>query len=437
MVKLCAMTSSSTYLPGVFQQEQPLCRSTKDFLSVGPSTGRKQEMLRSGLLHPGSPLVGDPMKPMGWLFSDEGARLDSTTRKPVLIDVQDTRPNSILFSFGISEHYTKRQKIMQYLMSGSSETEKDRLDLLSSLTGMQTSAIEMRLRSLLSRDDGVCLFEDGDDESRSSIVYPSNFYAQKQLLDPVADLAQLSKMTVHPDGRVLFTGPEVEMKDLLSIFSEFHMSKNLVKENKQPMLVPHFTRLDFNEPQMNIHGSSLKTETMSFTPLKSLETIKLRPSPKRRSTRKAGREEDLCRRSRFNAFESLLSVVLDKNRGKAAISSLKKSGPELPQLLTQISAGIAGTGLAVLFSVVCNVSNGKTPFYTATLLNIGLGSAMVWLSWAVNKLRDTIVHISRSSSKPSKVSFNEKEMLRKVDNNMNEIFFRAASIIGIVVLKFA
>ncbi|KAF5175405.1 Helicase [Thalictrum thalictroides] len=434
MVELCAMASSSTYVPGVFQQEQPLYRSAKEFLSVVPCSGRKQEIVRSGLLHCTSPLVGDPLKPMGWLFSDQGARLDSNTRKPVLIDVQDARPNSILFSFGISENYTKHQKIMQYLMSGSSETEKDRLDLLSSLTGMQTSALEMRLRSLLPRDDGVCLYEDIDDESRSSILYPSNFYAQKQLLDPVADLAPLSKMTVHPDGRVLFTGPEVDMKDLLSIFSEFHLSKNSMKGRKQPMLVPHFSRLDINEPQMNIHGSSLKTETMSFTPLKSRETIKLRPSPKKRSSRKAGREKDLCRRSHFHACESLLSVVLDKNRGKAAISSLKKSGPELPQLLTQFSAGIAGTGLAVLFSVVCNVSSGKTPFYAATLLNIGFGSAMVWLSWAVNKLRNTIVHISRSSSK---VSFNEKEMMRKVDNNVNEIYFRAAAIIGIVVLKFA
>lgn len=419
--------ASSTYVPGLVHQERALCRTPKECLSIVPSGGRKQEMLRSSLHQLRSPLVGDPLKPMGWLFSDQCSRID-----PV-VDVQDAHLNSILLSFGISEHCTRRDQILQYLISGMSDVDKYGLDfsVISGLIGVQASATKLRLQSLVPRVDETCPYEVRGNESLSSIIYPSDFTAQRPVMDCVRDLPATSRFTVHPDGGALFTDAEVKMKDILSVFTEFHVSN---KWKKQPMLVPHFARLDTCESQMNIQGPSLKMETMTFTPTKSPETIKLKPMPKKRSSKKASREKDLCRRSNLHAFESLLSLLLDKNRGKAAIISVKKSGPELSQLLTQFSAGIAGTGLAVLFSIMCKVSSGRTPLYGSTMFSTGFGSALVWLSWAVNKLRDTIVHINRSSSK---VNFNEKEIMRRVDGNVNEIFFRSATILAIAVLRFA
>ncbi|KAF9606591.1 hypothetical protein IFM89_026853 [Coptis chinensis] len=479
MVELCLMiASSSSYVPGLlFHHEQALCRSSKEVLSVVPSSGRKQEILRSGT-----------RSPMGWLFSDQ------SDRKPVLIDVQDTRPDSMHFSFGISEHYTRREKIMQYLVSGSSVSDKDGLDfsLLSSLTGLQTSAIEMRLRSLGVHGDGRYLYEVGDDESQPSVVYPSDYYMQKPLLDPMADSALFSKIRVHPDGRALFTGTEIEMKDFISVFAEFYPSKKSVEWRKQSLLVPHFTRYGYLNPFMKVKtyretrdratyeyswiffddgnhdifpfekllfvytlfsaydfvvgtgkpkaGPIVIVRLSSFPLVSDLnwhfspETVKLKPSPKKRSSRKAGREKDLCRRSSFHAFECLLSLILDKRCGKEALLSVKQSGSELPPLLTQFSAGIAGTGLAVIFSVVLNVSSRKAPFCAPTMLNTGFGFGLVWLSWGVNKLRDTIAHISKSSSKPG---FNEKDMMRNVDRSVNDIFLRAATIMAIAVLRFA
>ncbi|KAL5701660.1 hypothetical protein ACHQM5_026975 [Ranunculus cassubicifolius] len=436
MVELCIMASSSTSVPGLFHQEQGLLyKSNKECLSIVPCNGRKQEsMLRFQLSSSSPPLVGDPMKPMGWLFSDQSSTtrvVDPTTKNSLLIHVQDAHPNSVHLSFGISENCTRRENMLRYLLSGSNEPMNNELDfsVISSLTGIQTAATEMRLRSL---------YEVRGSESHPSLMYPSQLRAPKTLLDPMVQLAR-SNFTVHPDGGVLFTGTDIEMKDVLSVFTEFHLSNNW---RKQPMLVPHFPRLDTDESYFNIRAppmKAVKAELLTYTPMKSPETIKLKPTPKKRSSKRAGRdqelrEQDLCRRSNFHAFETLLSLVLDKNRGKSAILSVKKSGPELSQLLTKFSAGIAGTGLAVLFSVVCKVSSGRTPIYASTVLNTGFGSALVWLSWAVNKLRDTVVCISRNSSKPS---VNEKEMMRKVDKNVNEIFLRAVTVMAVVVLRFA
>lgn len=126
--------------------------------------------------------------------------------------------------------------------------------------------------------------------------------------------------------------------------------------------------------------------------------------------------------------------MVNKKHGKTTILSLKKSGPELPDLLNQFSAGIAGTGLAVIFSVVCKLACGRVPFCASKLLNTGLGVGLVWLSWAVNKLRNTIVYVGKNAGKLDK---NEVEMMERVDNSVKHIYFRAATIMAIAVLRLA
>lgn len=137
----------------------------------------------------------------------------------------------------------------------------------------------------------------------------------------------------------------------------------------------------------------------------------------------------------FHACESLLSLMVNKRYDrKTAILSLKKSGPELPELLTQFSVGIAGTGLAVLFSVLSKLACGRVTFGGSKLLSTGFAFGLVWLSWAVNKLRDTIVYVSKNAGK---LSLNEEEMMRRVDKSVNSIYFRAATLMAVAVLRFA
>lgn len=157
--------------------------------------------------------------------------------------------------------------------------------------------------------------------------------------------------------------------------------------------------------------------------------------PKQKNGKKVGRDRDLYTRNYFHACESLLSLMIDrKKHGKSAIHSLQKSGPELPQLLTQFSASIAGTGLAVLLSVVYKVACARVPFCSSKLLNTGVGFGLVWLSWSVNKLRDMIVPISKN---PRKSDGKEDEILSRVETSVNEIYFRAAALMAVAVLRFA
>lgn len=157
---------------------------------------------------------------------------------------------------------------------------------------------------------------------------------------------------------------------------------------------------------------------------------------KQKNGEKVGGGRDLYARNYFHACENLLCLMMDRNKhGNLAIHSLQKSGSELPELLTQVSASIAGTGLAVLFSAVCNVACGRVPFCASKLLmNTGVGFGLVWLSWAVNKLRDTIVPISKNSRK---LGLKEEEILKRVERSVNEIYFRAATLMAVAVLRLA
>lgn len=158
--------------------------------------------------------------------------------------------------------------------------------------------------------------------------------------------------------------------------------------------------------------------------------------------KKSNRNKTTIRQNTSNyseACESLLSIIFDKNRNSSkaaiAIPALKKSGPDLPNLLTQFSASIAGTGIAVLFSVICKVASGRVPFCSSKLLNTGLGLGLVWLSWAVNRLRDTIVMINKNSNK--KKGLKDEEMMKQLDTSVKEIYFRAGALMMVMVLRLA
>ncbi|KAJ7008457.1 hypothetical protein NC653_007201 [Populus alba x Populus x berolinensis] len=416
MVKLCSM-ASHVHPPGlaiVFPQDQK--RVIKDFQPYLPSWGARHEITRSSSLMLKLPQHEQPWRPMNRIYpSNQFAEIDSTVKMPILIDVQDARPDSVLFIIGIVEKCTRHEKVLQFLMSKSNKLERDGLDLsfLSELTGLQA------------------VMFDAHQQSHSPLIYPSDqFDSLKSLVDFLGDMAHSSKLIVLPNGRVSLTGSGTEMKDILSTIAEFYLSRNSTTWRKQSMLVPHVSRLDTSKVDANITGSSSKVRDVTAAALKS--PVKIKPSRKRKNTRKGGRESDLYKRNYFNACESLLSLMMDRRHEKTAALSLKKSGPELPLLLNQLSVGIAGTGLALLFSVICKVACRRAPFSACRLFCTGIGFGLVWLSWAVNKLKDTVVYVSKHASK---VGLKDKEIIRIVDKSFHDIYFRAVTVMAVVVLR--
>jgi hypothetical protein len=152
---------------------------------------------------------------------------------------------------------------------------------------------------------------------------------------------------------------------------------------------------------------------------------------------------DIFQKNYFHTCENLLSLLLDKSStstGRStgvAILSLKKLGPEIAHILTSFSIGIAGTGLAVLFSVACKTAAPGTrlPISAARFFNTGFGLGLFWLSCAVNGLRDTIVQVFKDSNK---LKMKDEDMMAlKLERSMRDVLFRAGTLVALAALRLA
>ncbi|CAL4903003.1 unnamed protein product [Urochloa decumbens] len=346
-----------------------------------------------------------------------------------LIDVQDYHPDSVRLSLGIAEQCGRQEKILKFLMSGSDVKELDE-SVLAEFTGQQTLAINLGSQPYIP-DDKLTICEFGLDLDETQQYLP-----EKQLVipDPLLDFVQShgSALTIDQNGRILFAGHGDEMRDLLSLFLELNMSKRETGVCKAAFLVPYFERKRRSRANSQVPNTKLASTAADVS--KSAD-VKSKSSSKKKQRGKNIKERELYQRNYIHASEAFLSILLDKDKSNSTILSLKKAGPEITELLTQCSIGIAGTGLAILLSVMCKMATGmRTPFASARLLSTSVGFGFFWLSWAVNGLRDTIASIFRS---PNNMNIEEDEVAVRIQKSMNEIVFRTMTLLAITALKFA
>ncbi|PWZ43671.1 hypothetical protein Zm00014a_020135 [Zea mays] len=339
----------------------------------------------------------------------------------------DSHPDSVQLSLGIAEQCARQEKLLKFLVSGSDVKELDE-SLLAEFTGQQTLAINMGTHPYLP-DDKLSIPEFVLNE-------PQHYLPEKELVipDPLLHFIQShgAALTIDQSGRVLLAGNGDEMRDLLSIFLAFNMSRRETGGCKAAFLVPYFERK--RRSRANSQVSNLKLAGTTADVSKSTDFNSKSLSKKKHKVKNI-KERDSYQRNYIHASEVILSILLDKDRSSSTILSLKKAGPEITELLTQCSIGIAGTGLAILLSVMCKMSNGmRTPFASARLLSTSVGFGLFWLSWAVNGLRDTIASIFRSRSG---MNIEDDEVAVKIEKSVNEILFRALTLLAITALKFA
>ncbi|KAL8167687.1 hypothetical protein V2J09_009186 [Rumex salicifolius] len=420
-----------------YHQQHSLSRAWKGCQPIFPVPGFKQDIIRSTNPDLRTYQLDKQWNSInGFPESSQLMKIESTCSRHVLADTQDDLPDSVLLSFGISERCVRHEKVMKFLMSGTSGAEREGLDFsaMSELIEFQLTITEMHQNHAST----VGSRSDSHVELEPSFAYPNGtIHAQECLQNFMDDFLHHPDMSINPDGKISFVGSAIEMRDLLSVLAEFYLPKGSARWSRQMMLVPQFKWGGTVENSVLINEASLTLESLRVAPLKSPLKTKPVSIPKRRKDKKIIRERDLYQKNYFHACESLLSLMMDKKRSrKTVINSLKKSGPELPELLTQCSATIAGTGLAVIFSVICKLAYGRLHFGSTKLLTTSLGVGLFWLSWAVNKLRETIICIRRN---PAKLGFEEDEakMVRTVDKNVNDIFFRVVAVTVVAVLRFA
>ncbi|XP_010455950.1 PREDICTED: uncharacterized protein LOC104737458 isoform X4 [Camelina sativa] len=364
-----------------------------------------------------SPEPLEPWKPVSSSFS-QFVEIDSAMMKPLLMDVHETAPGSLVLSFGIADKFARQDKVMEFLLSRSEEFKEKGFDmsLLNELMELDAMRSSCQLRPY----------------DTSSVLY-LNQELGKPVLDLVRDMVDNPEFSVRSNGHVLFSSnSNPELNDLLSIASEFNLSRNSTKWRQLSPLIPHFQRFESEV----LAPVNLKAVTV-LAPLKSPEKTRVK-SPRKQNTKRKAKERDLYKRNHLHAYESLLSLMIgnDHQHKHATVVSLQKSCGELSELLTQFSISVAGTGIAVLFSVACSLASRRVPFCANKFFDTGLGFSLVILAWAVNRLREVIVHANRKANKPCS-SLKDDEIINSVEKSIKEVYFRAATVIAVFALRFA
>ncbi|KAL0730560.1 hypothetical protein Bca4012_026653 [Brassica carinata] len=150
------------------------------------------------------------------------------------------------------------------------------------------------------------------------------------------------------------------------------------------------------------------------------------------SMKRKAKERDLYKRNHLHSYESLLSLMIG-NDHKTKQTTIQRSTREISEILAQFSITAAGTGIAVLFSVVYSPASRRVPFCANKFIDTGLGFSLVLLSWAVNRLREVI---SKANNKQCS-SLKGDEIIKNVARSINEVYFRAATVIIVFTLRFA
>ncbi|CAA7047102.1 unnamed protein product [Microthlaspi erraticum] len=394
MMKFCFMTSHGYQIPGLgLPHELSNTEIIKTNRSYLMNPGTRQEIIPASSFNLNHPQNLEPWKPVSsFTKSSQFVELDSALMKPLLMDVHEKAPESLVLSFG---KYARQEKVMEFLMSRSKERGVD-MSMLSEL--MELEAVKSSSQLL--------------PYGASSVLY-LNQELGKPVLDLVRDMVDFS---VQSNGHVLFSS-----------------SRNSTKGKPLSPLVPQF---QWFESEV-ITPAKLKVATV-LAPLKSPEKTRVKPSPRKQNTKRKAKQSDLYRRNHLHAYESLLSLMIgsDPQDKHTTVLSLQRSCGEISELLTQFSITAAGTGMAVLFSVVCGLASRSVPFCANKFFDTGLGFSLVILSWAVIRLREVIVSVNRKANKQCS-SLKDGEIMNSVERSIKEVYFRAATVIAVFALRFA
>lgn len=359
---------------------------------------------------------------------DELLKVESMVTRPVIIDLHGSYPDSILISRGISENFSRNEDILRNLALPFSETRGSELDLAfpSPDVGIQSS--DWQPQAFSNHDLGISYDdEEEEDETVPFLIVPNcDRHTAKHGLDCMGHLSHNLKTVIGSENQVLFKEMRSEVKDIQSIIDHYNLVRKTHLRRKQSV-VPYF----FRRTKL---ASINKSTASSTTKVKSPEKVMNKPLSRRSST-KSPHQRSPHASSYSHACEILLSLIMNKGQNeKTMLLSLKKSGPELPELLTRFSVLIAGTGLSVILTVVAKIACGTLPISSSKVLSTSMGFGLLWLSMGVNKLRDTIINISRSSGK---LKFVDEPPMSKVDESINAIFFRAAILMVLMLLKLS
>lgn len=390
--------------------------------------------------------------------------------EPVLIDIQEACDDSIFFFFGITGLCLQHEKILQYLMSGCGKRLQENFDvsLLSELMGIQCLVVHGHEYSYPS-DDSFGLYGYGYNEltySQSVAKFRHGFqrYHSLQASDCSITYSRCKESTpqfhqrdagtvdwVQPEPHNLMFPMIRNMEDsLLPYVGKLHLLNNHSKPNTESGLLPEF-RVSSLETSaikceekacMKLCGANKfeteKAPTAFMQNVKSSvsspEKLKLKHHTKKKSKGSFHKGRDVFKRSQFQHYEVMLSVLFSKDFSASSFLELTKSSrEELFIVLNKLTVTLAGSGLGIMLYVAAKMCSVNALFDGRKLMNIVLGLGLIWLSAGVKNLRDAFISVTGMNEKLRPKQRRNVSILKR---EMSHVFFKAFTLMAFSVLRF-
>lgn len=145
----------------------------------------------------------------------------------IVVDT-DKAPESLVLSFGIAEKYARQEKVMEFLLSRSEEFKERGFDMSMLSELMELEAMKSSSQLL--------------PYGASSVLY-LNQDLEKPVLDLVRDMMENPEFSLKPNDHLLFSSSSnAELNDILSVASEYSLSRDSTKWRQLSPLIPHFQR---------------------------------------------------------------------------------------------------------------------------------------------------------------------------------------------------
>ncbi|KAH9322750.1 hypothetical protein KI387_017389 [Taxus chinensis] len=387
----------------------------------------------------------------------------------VPVDIQESCNDSMLFMFGMAQQRLRCEKIIQFLTSGCNRRLDENIDisLLSELMGNQCLPIKSHEWSFYSYNC-LGLYGYGNsapDESRQDMVKFRDCFQTYQkpcgysliytrCKEPIPQFLQ-SDATVtgwvdQETRALLFPITRTREQGSVANIRELHLANDHIKPDQQFSIVPHFensfletSSIEYGKKSLeNLYGTTkfeVQTAPLSGTTQKMKSSVsspaKLKPKHRARKKNKklVKQKRDIFEKSRFQHYEYMLSVLLNRDSATLSVIQLKKSNQkELTVLLNQISVGLAGSGLGITLFAASKMLAVNACFDRRKLMNIMFGIGLLWLSAGVQNLREVVLSITEISDK---FKLKERKIVSQMKRELTGVFFKTFTLIAFSMLS--
>lgn len=391
--------------------------------------------------------------------------------EPFLVDIQEACNDSILFWFAIAGQCLQHETILQYLMSRCRKRLKENLDisLISKLMGIQCLAVCGHECSY-SSDDDFGLYSYGYNEpiyrqsmakfrhgfqTHHSLEVPDRSISYSRFKESIPQFYQREAGAVDwvlPESHILMFPSRRDVDNgLLPNFSKRHLLNDYSKSNTKSGILPDF-RISLPETSaikceekacMKLCGTNKsdteKAPATAFmqnvkSSVSSPEKVKRKHHIKKKSKGSVNKGRDVFKRSQFQHYEVMLSVLFNKDSTASSVLDLTKSSKEeLLMLLNQLAVALAGSGLGIMLYVAAKTFSVNALFDGRKIMNIVFGIGLVWLSAGVKSLRGAFYSVTGTNEKFRPKKRQNVAILKK---ELSHVFFKAFTLMALSVLRY-